>query len=314
MTRAHSSRFLAAVFLVLIISSGTTLQSSPAQEPRIRAVVNLVSIIVSVLDASGRPIPDLPKEAFAITEEGVPQKIEVFEQETSVPLDLALMIDTSLSALAEIQTEREAAAKFIQQILRKDDRLAVFQFADQVTKLAEFSTDVRALQAAVRGIQPEAGTSLYDAVLLGADELRDRPAGRRRVIVLVTDAGETTSYANFEQARRTAIASEAMLYTILVRVVKNEGGRNTAGEHALVTITDATGGAIYQPESVEQLPVIFDRINQELRTQYRIGYYPTPRPPARSYRRIDLRITPPESYTSLVLPLTIHYRKAYFTP
>lgn len=284
------------------------------QDQPIRSEVNLVNIPVSVLDATGRPIPDLSKEAFQLSEEGVPQRIEVFEKETSVPLDLALMIDTSLSALVELQLEADAASKFIAQVMRPGDRIAVFQFGDKVTQLSSFSGDIAALQFAVRGLEAEAGTSLYDAIFLGADGLRKRPAGRRRVVVLVTDAGETTSSAKFDQARQAAIAAEAMLYTILIRAVKSESGRNTAGEHAIITITDVVGGATYRPDSINDLPAIFERINQELRTQYRLGYYPAPRPPSRSYRKLELQITLPEEQTSIVLPLTIHYRKAYFAP
>lgn len=292
----------------------TVHSSLPSQDPRIRSEVNLVNIIVGVLDASGKPIPDLPKEAFAITEEGAPQKIELFEQETDIPLDIVLMIDTSLSTLGELETEREAAAQFIQQVVREDDRLAVFQFADRVTQVSSFSADVRHLQSRVRSILPEAGTSLYDAVLLGSEALAKRTRGRRRVIILVTDAGETTSSATFDQARNAAITADTMLYTVLIRAVKSESGRNTAGEHALVTITDVTGGAVYQPDTIADLPAMFDRINQELRTQYRLGYYPTPRPPARSYRRVAVHVSLPATHATLPTPLTLHHRKAYFAP
>src|SRR5713226_4466406 len=124
--------------------------SALAQERgRIRVEVNLVTIITSVVGKDGRPVPDLPKEAFQIYEEGVPQKLEVFEAETSQPLDLALMIDSSLSTLKELAFEREAAAHFIRQVVRPGDRLAVFQFADLVIQLSEFSDNVSALQTAV---------------------------------------------------------------------------------------------------------------------------------------------------------------------
>jgi Ca-activated chloride channel homolog len=83
-----------------------------------------------------------------------------------------------------------------------------------------------------------------------------------------------------------------LLYTIVVRPVKNENGRNTAGEHALQTITDTTGGAMFFPDSMQELPLIFDRIDAELRTQYRLAYYPNPRGPANTYRTIEVKVLP----------------------
>jgi Ca-activated chloride channel family protein len=265
-------------------------EESGQQRGRIKVKVELVNILASVLDEHNKPAPDLPIEAFQVFEEGVAQKIEVFESETQMPLDLALMIDASMSANKEIGFEKEAAARFIQQVLRPGDRLAVFCFDENVTQLASFSDNVPTLQAAVRKIPPGAGTSIYDAVLLGSKSLERRGDERRRVIVLVTDAGETTSSSDFEAARKAAVRSDALLYTIVIRPVKNESGRNTAGEHALTTITETTGGDMFFPDAPQELAVIFDLINRELRTQYRLAYYPTPRGPANTYRKVEVRV------------------------
>jgi Ca-activated chloride channel family protein len=273
------------------------------QKPQISVEVDLVSILTSVLDSNGRPVLDVPKESFEMYEEGAPQKIERFEAETNRPLDLVLMIDTSASAYMELQFEGEAAAHFIRQVVRKGDRLSVFQFTDAVMQLSDFSDDVPALQAAARRITSGGGTSLYDAIFLGSQALARRPAERRRVVVLVTDAGESTSVAKFDEARRRAILSGTLLYTILIRAVKNENGRNTAGEHAIETITDSTGGAMYYPDELRQLDAMFERIDRELRTQYLLGYYPNPRPASGSYRRVEVRVK--GNYT-------LHYRKGYF--
>src|SRR3989475_10103325 len=280
-------------------------QDPAAQRGRIRVNVNLVNVLVSVLDEKNRPAPDLPREAFQLFEEGVQQKIDVFESETAQPLDIALMIDSSLSAHKEITFEQEAAAHFIRQVLRPGDRLSVFSFDENVTQAAAFSDDVAALQTAVRRIPPGAGTSIYDAVLLGARSLERRGEDRRRVIILVTDAGETTSRSDFDSARREAARSNALLYTIVVRPVKNESGRNTAGEHALETMTDTTGGAMFYPDSAQELGSIFDRIDRELRTQYRLAYYPNPRGPANTYRSIVVTVNP-SNYK-------VRHRKSYLT-
>jgi len=279
-------------------------QEPTAQRGRIRVNVNLVNVLVSVLDEHNRPSPDLPREAFQLFEEGVEQKIDIFESETSQPLDLVLMIDASMSAHKEFAFEQEAAAHFIRQVLRKGDRLSVFSFDENVTQAAPFSDDVATLQNAVRRIPAGAGTSIYDAVLLGSYALERRGDDRRRVIVLVTDAGETTSRSDFDSTRREAVRSNALLYTIVIRPVKNESGRNTAGEHALVTMTDTTGGAMFYPDSLQDLGSIFDRIDRELRTQYRLAYYPNPRGPANTYRSIEVKVT--GNYQ-------VRHRKSYFT-
>jgi Ca-activated chloride channel family protein len=160
------------------------------------------------------------------------------------------------------------------------------------------------LQAAVHRMPSDSGTSIYDAILLAARSLERRGEDRRRVIILVTDAGETTSTSDFDAARKGAVRSGSLLYTIVIRPVKNESGRNTAGEHALETITDTMGGAMFYPDAASELDAIFDRINRELRTQYRLGYYPNPRGPANAYRQIEVKV--PGKYQ-------VRHRKSYLT-
>ena len=273
-------------------------QPIPADDPpadqqqrgRIKVNVQLVSVLASVLDEHNRPAIDIPREKFHVYEEDVEQKLEIFEAETQQPLDLELMIDASLSAHKEILFEQEAAARFIRQILRPGDRLAVYSVGEDVVQLAGFSDNIGTLESAVHKMPTGSGTSLYDAILLGSRQLERRAEDRRRVMIMVTDAGETTSYTDFDAARKAAVKCGALLYTIVVRPVKNESGRNTAGEHALDTITDTMGGAMFYPDQIQELDGIFDRINRELRTQYRLGYYPEPRGPANSYRKIEVKV------------------------
>src|ERR1700687_4439567 len=149
-------------------------QNSSSQRGRIRVNVNLVNVLVSVLDEHNRPAPDLPRESFQLFEEGVEQKIEIFESETQLPLDLALMIDSSLSAHKEISFEEEAAAHFIRQVLRPGDRLSVFAVDENITQLAAFSDNVASLQAAGHKIPAGSGTSIYDAILLASRTLARR--------------------------------------------------------------------------------------------------------------------------------------------
>jgi Ca-activated chloride channel homolog len=274
------------------VKAPDTSQQSSSPRGTVKVNVNLVTVLVSVLDDHNRPAPDLPVDAFQVFEEGVQQKIDVFEAETKWPLDIALMIDSSMSAHKEISFEEDAAGHFIQQVLRPEDRLSLFAFDENVTQMVAYSSDVHALQSGIHKITDGAGTSIYDALFFGSRSLERRGSERRRVIVLVTDAGETTSRYDFEAARKASLRAGILLYTIVIRPVKNENGRNTAGEHALQTITESTGGAMFFPDSSQELPMIFDRINNELRTQYRLAYYPNPRGPANTYRTIEVKVLP----------------------
>jgi Ca-activated chloride channel family protein len=281
-------------------------QQQQRQKGPIRVQTDLVSILASVTDDKGEPVIGLNQSAFQLTEEGIAQKIVRFEPQTNRPLDLALMIDTSGSAAIELKIERDAAEHFVQEVVRPGDRLAVFSFTSDVVQLSNFSDDSKVLEGAIRRVEMGAdmGTSLYDAVVLGSQSVRRQGAERRRALVIITDAGETTSVSKFEDARRAAIASNVLLYTVVVRPMKSDAGWNTAGEHAISTITDSVGGAMYYPTNLSELDAIFDRINRELRTQYLLGYYPNPTPPPGSDRHVAVTVNTGDN---------VRYRKEYFT-
>jgi len=298
--------------------------SDPLQDrSKIKVKVDLVSVLVSVLDKHNRPAADLSVEAFRLFDEDNPQTIAVFEKETQQPLDLVLMFDASLSTQLGQPAQREAASRFIQQVLRPGDRLAVYAVDENVTQIAAFSDNVPRLQEAIKRIPQGAGTSIYDAIFLGSKALARQGSDRRSVIILITDGGETTSRADFDTARREAVRNGTLLYTVVIRAMKSESGRNTAGEHALETITDTTGGAVFYPDGNAQLGEIFDRVNRELRTQYRLGFYPTPRGPADTYRSIDVKVVPPgttaegAAANSAAPPeagnYSVRHRKSYYT-
>jgi Ca-activated chloride channel homolog len=276
------------------------------QKGAIRVQTDLVNILANVIDKNNEPVVGLDQSAFDLTEEGVAQKIVRFEPQTGRPLDLALMVDMSGSAAIELKIEKDASEHFFGEVVRPGDRLAVFTFTADVTQLSNFTDNVKTLDEAIRRAEPGAdmGTSLYDAVVLGSQTLRRGGADRRRAIVIITDAGETTSISNFDQARRAAIASGALLYTVVVRPMKSDAGRNTAGEHAIQTITDSTGGAMFYPTTLDEITKIFDLINRELRTQYLLSYYPTPPPPAGSLRHVVVKVNTGD---------TVRYRKQYMT-
>jgi Ca-activated chloride channel family protein len=303
---------LLASFIVIPARAQIRPDQQPPQRGKLKVHVDLVSVFTSVLDASGKPVTNIPRQDFHLYQDGKEQQIDLFERQTNMPLDLALMIDTSLSAMGDMKFEIEAAQHFIRQVLRPGDQMAVFTFAYNVTQLSPFTGRIDTLDAALRRVRLGTGTSLFDAVYLASHALEQLPPNRRRVLLLVTDAGETTSRTTYDGARDAAIRSGAMLYTILIRVVKSESGRNTAGEHAVDTIIDATGGAMYPVDTPGQFSSTFDRINEELRTEYLLGFYPKPEPPPGSHHTIVVRLSTQTSVPGT--PYLLRYRKEYFTP
>lgn len=304
--------FLAAAMLCAAPARAQVRPGSQHSPDQMKVHVDLVSVVTSVLAPSGKPVPDLPRASFHLFQDGRPQRIDVFERQTNLPLDLALMIDTSLSTYDDLKFEREAADRFIRQVLRPVDRMAVFSFAYNVDQLSPFTANASILDRALRRMRTGTGTSLFDAVYLGSNALAQGPPNHRRVLLLVTDAGETTSRTSYNEARDAAVRAGEMVYTILIRSIQSDTGRNTAGEHALDTIIDATGGATYIVNKPSQFISTFHRINQELRTEYLLGYYPAPAPLPGSYHAIQVRLDPPGPTPGT--RYSLQYRKQYYAP
>jgi len=298
---------LAVISIPLVLFGGVCAHAQVVKGGRLHTEVDLVTVWVNVQDAAGRPVTGLPKEAFSVLDEGNKQQIAVFEAETQQPLDMALMIDTSLSANKEMEFEGAAAIRFIRKVLRPQDTLSLFTFAERVDRLTPFTSSTTTLESAIKRMHSGAGTSLYDAIYLGSGELTHQQPGRRRVIVLVTDAGETTSRATFEDARRAAVAAETLIYTIVVRAVKSDALRDLGGEHALATITDTTGGAMFLADELSQLDNLFEEIDRELRTQYLLAFYPQPPSPKKGIRHLDVRVAP----TAASGPMRVRSRRIY---
>jgi Ca-activated chloride channel family protein len=311
-TRVMSVRRCLYLWLVAAASAVPAAQGQHpvAQAPAWHVSVDLVPVYVSVLDSKGQPVRGLPVQAFEVLEQGRPQRIQLFDPAERLALDLVLLLDRSLSTTGEWEFEGRAAERFLERVLRPGDEAAVFAFAEGVTELSGFSGDLRHLRAAVRRARTGSGTSLFDAIYLGAQALGAREPGHRRVMVAVTDAGETTSRVSFEQARDATAKAGALLYTVLVRPVKSESGRNTAGEHALEAIAEVSGGMLYPVDTAAQFDPTFDRIQAELHTQYLLAYAPDHRPPPGSYQPIQVRLAPGYGGPGW----TVRARAGYFAP
>jgi Ca-activated chloride channel homolog len=274
----------------------------------LRVNVRLVNVFTTVTDSHGSPVSGLTKDDFKILEDGVPQTISIFDRESELPLSIALEIDTSESTRRDMKLETASAKRFVHSVLRSQDRLALFEVSEDIMQRTRYTADMRSIERGIDDLQKGAGTSLYDAIFLAADTLLDRQG--RKVIVLITDGGDTTSHTDYSNALRHAQEAEAIVYSIIIVPIPAEAGRNTGGEHALIQISKDTGGKYYYAESIAQLDQAFRQVSEELRTQYLLAYYPSRRLSDSAFRRITVEVTRKDPEVG---PLQVRHRAGYFT-
>lgn len=245
------------------------------QEPVLRVDVKLVRFLANVKNAEGQLVGGLEKSDFALTDCGVPQDIAIFERQTEMPLSIALLIDTSGSTAKDLKYEIDSASRFLNALTREGnpkDALALYSFNHDVQQHTGYTRNSGRVRKALANLKAEAGTSLYDALTLVSDPLGDRNG--RRVIVVVTDGGDTTSYKRYADALKAVHRAEASIYSLVVVPIDNDAGRNTGGENALITLARSTGGRVFFPSVGAALDKAFDDILRDLRTQYLLAYYP----------------------------------------
>jgi Ca-activated chloride channel homolog len=267
------------------------------QDPTIRVDVKLVDVFTTVTDRNGAPVTDLRKEEFQLIEDGIPQKIAIFEQHSEMPLSIVLCIDASQSVGKDLKIEAEAARKFAASILRPQDKLALYQFSEIVREVVPFTSDIKRINRGIQNVRIGSGTALYDAVFLGGQMLAKRQG--RKILVVITDGGDTMSAVDYHEAVRAAQVSDALVYSIIDVPIAASAGRNTGGEHALIQLSKDTGGKHYYAENAQSFDQIFQQISRELRTQYQLGYYPVRRPSSSDYRRIEVKIARPTAPASV---------------
>ena len=262
------------------------------QETVIRVNVDLVRVLATVKDTVGELVGTLEKQDFSISDNGVPQEIAVFERRTDQPLSVALLVDTSLSTAKELRYETDSVARFLKAFFAEgnlSDAVALYSFNYVVTKMSHFTISFPRLDQSLKSLRPEGGTSLYDAIYLSSGELESRRG--RKIIVIVTDGGDTTSVKDFHAALQAAHLADAVIYSILVMPITNDAGRNIGGENALATFAAGTGGRVFAPSFGESLDRAFADILKELRTQYLLAYYPRNVAPTKNrFHRLEVRV------------------------
>ena len=307
---------LRLIALLLLISCAVfTVGQKPKQQPKSdppqaaqdpnqgREVVNIrrVRLPITVTDKHGAFVSGLTQNDFVILEDKVPQQIDSFtsEQNNNLPLNVAVLMDTSPSTAGKLKFEQEAAKNFIYTVVRpRRDRVLFATFDDQVTLRQDFTDRIELLDRAVDAVRkPGTQTSLYDAIWEFCDE-KMRSAQGRRALVVITDGVDTYSRANLNDAIDIAQRTETTVFAISTKaglagsVPGVEAGQvSDKADKELMRLSEETGGAAFFTGDMLALEKAFTKIAKELRTQYLITYKPTNDRYDGSIRKIDVKLT-----------------------
>ena len=278
--------------------------------PKLRSGVELVSLSVSVTDGAGKYVTHLEQADFDVFEDGSRQTITFFSRKQQ-PIALAVLLDTSNSMEDKLATAQEAAVGFAKR-LQPDDVATIVDFNSTARIAQEFTNDAGALERAIRSTHADGSTALYNAIYISLKQLRSVKARsedeiRRQAIVVLSDGDDTSSLLPYEEVLDLAKRSETAIYTIGLREQRDGSRPNfREAEFVLKQLAQETGGRSFFPNSVHELPKIYDQISQELSTLYSIAY--SSKNPLRNgaWRRIVVRVNEPG--------LLARTRRGYYGP
>ncbi len=273
------------------------------EDGTIRINSDLVTVVTAIARRDGGSVTGLVREDFEVLEDGVVQELSNFAKVSDLPLSMVMLFDTSLSVISQLDFERRAAGRFLERVMRPQDRTALFSFATDVAVLQDFTNRVPLLLNAMKQLRAKGATSLYDAIFLAAEYLK--PAPGRHVIVIISDGGDTTSSKDLKQALAQTHLSDAVIYAIYTGDrMSSENLRDLAAERALANLTAETGGDAYYPlsrreggdseeRSLSELNQAFGRLADQLRTQYTLGFYSTNEARDGGFRKLTVRVRKP---------------------
>lgn len=299
----------------------------------VRVETNLTTIFFTAADKNKRFISDLKKEQIRILEDGQPQEIFTFQQNSDLPLSIAILIDTSRSEERTLPDEKIAARAFLEAVMRAGkDEAAIVSFTGEVTLEQGFTGSIERLRRAIDRVAfvPPSGyigggvvvggtppisdtnqilagsTAIWDAVWASANELLSESAeNTRRTIILLTDGEDTISQVKMHEAITRAQKADALIYAIGIGDSYNFG----VDEGSLRKIAGETGGRAYFPHSEKELRDAFAQIQRDLREQYLIAYSPSNKARDGSYRKVQIEVMDPELQRQ---KLKLNYRPGYF--
>jgi VWFA-related protein len=280
--------------LVLALPAVLSAQTPQAPRvPRFEGGIEVVNLHVTVTDGRNRYVTDLAQTDFSIFEDGIKQELTLFNHE-DLPISLSLMMDMSASMDEKLTQAQQAAIRFVK-TLRPQDVASIVAFNDRVNVLSDFTADHAALEKAVMRTEASGPTALHNALYVTLKELgRQKKAGelRRRALVLLSDGEDTASLVQDEQVIELARKLEIAIYAVSLRPNRVQDRSRLAfsqAAHLLTVLSRDTGGQVYFPNSLSELDAVYDRIAEELRTQYNLGYISSNTRRDGKWRRIVVR-------------------------
>jgi Ca-activated chloride channel family protein len=292
--------FVAALICLLCGAQMRTL----ASDRTFRSGVDLVSLNVIVTDSRDRFVTGLSQQDFSVFEDGVQQNVSFFAA-TQVPLDLAILLDTSSSMSDKMATVQQSAIDFASQ-LQAGDRVTVVGIKDSARTLHELDGDVQGACAAIRRTSASGGTALYNALYTTIKQMQKLHTAdgeiRRQAIALFTDGDDTTSLVTFDDLLVLAKQAGIAIYTIALKSPYPQFGLTSQkyfgeSEFAMKSLARETGARSFFPTDISQLAGVFSLITQELSNQYVLGYTSTNPRQDGAFRRILVRVDEPNVRT-----------------
>jgi VWFA-related protein len=292
---------------VTLVVSGQKPKPSPSPTPQpeeqqgsVVIPIRRVRLPITVTDKKGQFVPGLTKNDFLVLEDKVPQQIETFSDDLSLtlPLYIAVLMDTSPSTAGKLKFQQESAMNFIQTVVKpRKDRVLFATFDDQINLRQDFTDKLDLLDKAVYSVKKMGTqTALYDAIWQFCDE-KMRTVPGRRVLLVVSDGEDTYSRANIRDAIDIAQRTETTIFAIstkagfLATVPGVEAGQvSDKKDRDLQSLAEETGGVAFFTGDMLSLERSFTKISKELRAQYLVTYNPTNKSYDGTFRKIDVKL------------------------
>jgi VWFA-related protein len=272
----------AAVFPPAPIADGS--------EAVFRSDTRLVEVHATVTDQNGQLLTNLPKSAFKISENDVPQEIKVFKREDA-PVSLGLIIDNSASMLVRRDQVNAAALKLVQ-ASNKEDEVFVMTFNDKIALVQDFTHNISQLEKSLKKIESTGATAMRDALSLGLEHMKRLARNDKKVLLVVTDGEDNSSFEDLAKVVRQAQQDGILIYAIGLLTDETERSA-TVAKHDLDTLTVATGGEVFYPKDLSEVNGIAEHVAKDLRNQYTIAYNPINQAQDGTFRRIKLTVDVP---------------------
>ncbi len=283
---------------VLLPVAGQILLNPPKNASIISVNVDLVNVLFTVRDRRGGYVKDLRKEDFEILENGRKQEIRQFARDLDTPLVVSILIDTSGSVAQVLPEEQAAARKFLKEVMRPTDKALLASFSSHIAVWQDLTSSLpqlnEALDKTADPIDPRkagefrarGGTLLFDSVSLVAREKLRKQPGRKAMIIL-TDGLDNGSIATANSASKDAIESDTVIFGIHYEADRLQ--KDSSGLAALRKLTEPTGGRTFHVDDENKLDAIFADIQEEMRSQYAIGFKPPDEVRDGSFRKLEVR-------------------------